>query len=62
MKGLPKMVLSVEDGDMESKLQDIRGIVKQRGESGRLKTIILPTHPTLARRDALVPSKAAGEK
>ncbi|HXC67600.1 MAG TPA: hypothetical protein VN638_09285 [Nitrospiraceae bacterium] len=42
---------------MKHKVQDIRGIVKQRGESGRLKTIILPTHPTLARRDAPCPKQ-----
>jgi hypothetical protein len=72
MKGLPKMVLTVEEGDMSPKLQDIRRIVKQRGKSERRETIV-HARPAIPARVAHLEespadsskrssNKAAGEK
>jgi len=61
MNGFAQMVLSVEEGDMKSKLQDILRIVKQRGESGRRETIAFFTpQPQLPAR--LVPRNGRGRE
>src|SRR5262249_12999560 len=57
MKGLLKIVLSVEDGDMKHKLQDILRIVKQRGESRRLKPMTFFTRPPQPAKTACPPSE-----
>jgi len=44
-------------GDINPTFQHIDRIVKQWGKNGPLKTIILLTRPTLARRDAPCPKQ-----
>jgi len=53
MKGLANTVLIVEEESIHSKFQDILTIVKQSGECGLLKTIILLTRPPRRARRAL---------